>query len=831
MEAFVLLVGLLGAPGGIETLQIEGRQGGELELDAKAVESITSADPAIKSLSDWKIVIRGPAIAPGAASIKPSLGDPTPTGSLSERIKLDGAPPGSHICAHVDRQVRRIVIDVIPKDSSFLCVEHVAKKVVVTPERPPPGRTRVGFDATDGEHVELTWHPYETARLSRSALLKPGTWQVSFWADPIRASTRPEVNFAWQPPAVNAGTDLSKGGAVTLRDGNVKSEAGKDPPTVQVRFRIDERPALAEAIEALGQGAEEPIAAAGARAFGETVDPIVEELLRVVADVAVERAQSKALALFEDRVVDALCRELRVPPESAEQNSAQPGSVHASADAGSADAGSADAGSTNPTERALLLPRTCRLISNLRLSDVASSGEAIANTLRQDLTAFGLERAAQRIERANLSSVKPGGLAKHLRAQVSVIVDDLMGTSVVAGELPQRLLVDFARALESFRGSPDAKEPDRIQDLLLAFAIIARCSTDTECDVHDVADFLRTPAVYFQGAPPGRPDWADIGVFISRGVEVMRPAANATQAARVRLAVALLFDAYAYLLASDEDGARQIARAGRLFDAALARELQQALLVTVEIFESELGTLTERNDGELRSLKKATALLGALSSYLRTYAHVGGLDASQQAEQHEARKKALLSLIDATTDRRNRAGEGIFSLGVNVGALLVSGERLQSTRWRNTYWTGRSFPQLSLPLGVAYDYTWRIDEPGPFCPLRDDEGRRQHPVCEFFFGGGMGFHLGAYALDVGQYASVNNNLALATPRLDTAIAVGGQVALLLFGLDNPVTLGLDVRYSPTLRAKTSDPFTVPDDAGVTAIGLFVGYYVPLFDFN
>ena len=207
----------------------------------------------------------------------------------------------------------------------------------------------------------------------------------------------------------------------------------------------------------------------------------------------------------------------------------------------------------------------------------------------------------------------------------------------------------------------------------------------------------------------------------------------------------------------------------------------------------------EKNKAFGDNLHKVTSLVGALTAYAASYATDLKGDPSKEAQAHDARKKAIESLIDANTDRTGKGGKVVFSLGTAVGASY-------GQRWANAPNQDATVPGLSLPMGFALQVL----------PSRDQ------PLA--------GFHLQVSLVDLGQFLTYNQtNSAIAPPRPDAPFMVGGELGWLIGTPSNGFVLGVDARYAPTALAVTqADKST---KMGAAFLGGFAAYYVPFFDFN
>jgi hypothetical protein len=209
---------------------------------------------------------------------------------------------------------------------------------------------------------------------------------------------------------------------------------------------------------------------------------------------------------------------------------------------------------------------------------------------------------------------------------------------------------------------------------------------------------------------------------------------------------------------------------------------------------------------------KAAALLTAIVGYARTFEPVDSQTTEEEkaalaAERRQARKDSLEGLIDATTDRTNRGGEWVVSLGANLGYLGLGVQRLQNVPDGED--PDRSLrAQLALPLGIAFQ---RL-------PRREGDWRRV-----------FGFHSMLTILDIGQYVAWDEELGTTDAEWGDLASPGVQVGVAVGKPDNFFTLGGHASYAPSLF--DVEMGTDTERVGALRYGLFVQYFVPLFDFN
>ncbi|MGE0398774.1 MAG: hypothetical protein AB7T06_18850 [Kofleriaceae bacterium] len=186
-------------------------------------------------------------------------------------------------------------------------------------------------------------------------------------------------------------------------------------------------------------------------------------------------------------------------------------------------------------------------------------------------------------------------------------------------------------------------------------------------------------------------------------------------------------------------------------------------------------------------------VLATITAYASTYT-----DPDESADKAHSRRTELLESLTADmTQRTDRAGDTILALG---GSLrLVGGVRIgnkDAGKRDKALWT-----PLSLPLGFSLDCLGE---------------KSKH-----------GFHMELSVLDLGQYLTWENGPELAEPSLGAALSPSITLAY-AYGRELPFIVGATAGYTPTFDFD-SDVDT--DEVGAWNVGLTLGVYVPLFDFN
>jgi hypothetical protein len=189
---------------------------------------------------------------------------------------------------------------------------------------------------------------------------------------------------------------------------------------------------------------------------------------------------------------------------------------------------------------------------------------------------------------------------------------------------------------------------------------------------------------------------------------------------------------------------------------------------------------------EQKRQEKLFYVLAAVGNYAETLTK----DTSGTGANAAAREKIIEDLVDRMTNRTDRESGTVFSVGGNLG--LLGGVR---TDFHGNYQA--AFPvQLGLGVGLQTYHA-------------------EHDA---------GFHMMVTAFDLGQYVTFDNTaLAVATPKLESAVSLGLTLGGWFATRETPFYVGAYGACSPFVRS-TSDKITYQ-------LGLTTGLYVPLLDFN
>ncbi len=241
------------------------------------------------------------------------------------------------------------------------------ERVTVTLANPPSSRLRLNFDSSTGGHHEVEWDPAVASELTRTIALEgPTSGSMRVWniTASVEAATYTQsagtvvihTRFGgFAPGTTTSGTLIGTYSALIASV--AASPESKD-------LRGWPAPALSFSCgAALGAMSEETFPAAGGtqttglRGFG-VAPTFVTDTLSLLTEIAVDRARSGAMNVLKKRLVDPFC---------VDTSKISLARLHL---------GVSDE---------LALPRTCGVLTSLRLEDILSSGRPLLFALRDDL--------------------------------------------------------------------------------------------------------------------------------------------------------------------------------------------------------------------------------------------------------------------------------------------------------------------------------------------------------------------------------------------------------------------------------------------------------------
>ncbi len=599
------------------------------------------------------------------------------------------------------------------------------------------------------------------------------------------------------------------GRLVDMNSNNVILDGGAGSPNGSVALKI-ERTSLTEI------PGEDAI-------FSKTrsldpLTPVVTELFKVVAEVAVDRAKANAESLTKEIVRGSICKLLydynnrgQVNLELfAFGNGEAP--VVDGGDAGSEDGGDAGPAGIRETERnpRPVFAETCKTLESVRIEELAASSKTLARALAKDLVHL------------SFTALGTFGFPDDISPLVSTferLTEGLIaGQSIGTERDVQTILLDLGSipVPPARRGKAAGLDEGTWRCAVGAgIGVVRECLREGQCTGEELKRGLDRE---FRYVKPGHAchdelaevdkHWPALRTILARAVDAFRPPPGTSANQTAKVVANVLFDMIeTYPLWKEPARVRMkrfIPYTRTLVNAVLNGDTSDATVGATALVTTCIDDYFARNEGRglpvtSDQFKKGMAILNGFSAYASTYSESprageeGKTDAERERLRHEERRKAMSSLIEAGTDRKNRDGAVIVSLGVGVGF---------GGNWR--YHRGGDMnnftPQLSLPVGIA---------------LERLPGKRY-----------IGLHGQLTALDIGQFAAVSSDSGeLPKANVGTAVAFGLTGGILLGRAAYSVRLGGSFGYAPTFQPERSIR-----PGGVYG-GFFLGTYVPFLDFN
>ncbi|MCA9592363.1 MAG: hypothetical protein KC776_03605 [Myxococcales bacterium] len=584
----------------------------------------------------------------------------------------------------------------------------------------------------------------------------------------------------------------------------------------------------------------------------EPLTPLAEDALRVVANVAVERAKKTGSLLLRRAMEDFFCSDKLGGSKGPFRGIVPPHDV--------------------------AFPSTCAVLKTVRIEDIAASGRLLQRALAKDLIHLGVTQ----IVRVAVPSQGEAQFRQPLESIERLVGDLLDGRSITTERDVQVAVLDIMRWASAGKKST--------QLLDKGLAALATCLEDGPCTADQLLKQLQ--GVKYAEA------WPELPQVLSHIMDVLRPPPGISARATAKAAINVELDVLLHALQERVSG--EIERNVELLRATAGPALEQCLksehcdfdelagkfgkvsaqlrwlgpvVLAIEdqgdspTVDSVLAAAAERVqqhpellNGRLASwsetiehlralvnavldddvgravqsasafvgdaidtacdedaikpklcklpvstatARKAFSIAGAFVAYSASYRpSTDGSTLSQEEldTRAEERKKAMESLIDAATERQDRKGDVVVSAGAAVGAAYTPGT------WATE---GDRRGQLTLPVGFSVESL-------PGAPSVCGIGNAR-------VFGPFGCHFGLTLLDVAQYASTDGD-STAEPEIGTAVFLGGRAGLLI-GLPNASLLvGVDGGYAPGIKYGDGT-------RGVARFGVFAGTYVPFIDFN
>lgn len=732
------------------------------------------------------------------------------------------------------------------------------RRVQTTINAEPLIPIRIAFEnQKTGEQQSVEWDPEVLLPLTQTVNLSEGIWIISLQGgnrivkfndnntydlrlDPDRARTDREKSLdvgpnGTQPITLKVAYKASTPPSRVLPPNTTEKFWEPLATSVEIKVLDASLQSLSEAKALLlTSDARNGFVRQGAVSSLEAAVPAaVLDLFQVLGEIAIERAKTKGFALLHERIKKAVCEE--IPAQlRLELTDAMQTAMNVSL---------ATTAATDPA----LLRHTCAVVSNFRLQDLETIRKPLLIAVLRDMGELGIDITIDPLwEKFTKALTTDESKAKKDLQEVlaalkvilrKAVLDQTAPSSRDAELLLLRLSqVDWPKVLPR-KEEPDPNDPAKKLSLPsdvacgvdLAFAVAAQCHSQGGCAPAEVASRLINPGQYFSKddcfeSKVGSlmKNWPDLDRFVERLLLVFSPPKEEKPKSQMKNVMGLTIDIIDRFLRTsslpDKEFALWVLKDTRAFAmAAIDGDVPEIIIAVGGGTQRVLGTVTTKNAAQKAALAKSMQLIGAVTAYASTYLPTTEKDPKQL---HEARKKAIENLIDAATNRSERQGQWIVSLGANVGASLVGGQYIAAPSRFDVAWT-----HLSLPIGVAAQRLPEGSRCGPSSPL---------VTCPHRY---FGYHFQLSPIDLGQFVSYDGNLTITSTKWANFLTASAQIGFLLGSATSPFMLGVDLRWSPTLFTQEQ---TTTDAAGVSStserggafrFGLYFGYYVPFFDFN
>ncbi len=303
----------------------------------------------------------------------------------------------------------------------------------------PITRVRLSIDKTDGtEHHEIEWDPALPGPRLRKLSPSNGCYELAVWVQPLSlyrrsGATKQDMVYVTYPmsdfSSVN-GKLVSNGqatdalaNAITI-DTITSSKPAKKTTVTTQPDKLD-LPKLSVSIQLMLRSGTNAVVETKLRvnARQESIslrglsDPVpqgVGQVLELITQIAMDRAENRGFALLKKKTVNRLCKEF----------------IWGKFEIGVKD------------NKLKVLPATCALIDSMRLRDLASSGKALITALRTDMGQSVLPVLTE----VTLSKVIPkkhAAILQPLLVRVTRLALSVAGSSPTSARDAQLLLAEI----------------------------------------------------------------------------------------------------------------------------------------------------------------------------------------------------------------------------------------------------------------------------------------------------------------------------------------------------------------------------------------------------
>lgn len=467
-------------------------------------------------------------------------GGPAPDSFAAEALSLSGGPAGrstvsvrplslhsvgtnqdGHVlyCAatagvHVWRFQRgHQFVPLRARDASGFAMNQVDDAIIladprrVTVSLPEPSPTAVRCGLTErrlGANVELRWEVGDIDGLAQTVSLGAGRWDLACLAEPeLRRVSTPDLEYerdvAWRFENANFVAqrliDESTHFAhlvVQIPGPEPLRKDAKWPSEAFVTVTVTPLTDLARAVEGLGGTASGQFG--GRSLLTAALPPQVIELLGVIAEIALDRAQAGAFELIKGKLQAAVCEELKGK-----------------------------------------LPRTCEVIRSTRLEDLFPQAEALFRAVTADAVGLVFGELHTRLRQAS-SMPQPARrmldslLQRVQAATLAVVTGRPLDVRREAQLLVTAMAKDSARWLDDELGEQPELLPVRC-GLGVLFGVAAACLDRGRCDAGDILEMVSKPTAFFvypaqcaelhEQVGPVIDHWAELPAVVSRVLDIL----------------------------------------------------------------------------------------------------------------------------------------------------------------------------------------------------------------------------------------------------------------------------------------------------------------------
>lgn len=561
-----------------------------------------------------------------------------------------------------------------------------------------------------------------------------------------------------------------------------------------------------------------------------TAPDIVVDTLTILAELAHERAKTRAYEIVQARIQTAVCEELKLDEEQKFSLEVDLGGISGKVEL------------TLPAGP--LLPATCDLVrSTSSVVDLVGRADDVADAIVADLVNHATSLVGQL---ASAIAELEGGTT-WTQAQVRYIFEELAlvaSESILDGEPldqadAQALVIDLSRH-DWVEGVTNDQEAAVGLALKVAFAVAAECSVDGQtCDAGSIASMVAEALEEYDGWDgylATKAEGLDLSA-IATGYQGLEPHVRrlATDVLRlleagrrdtdvqVSAAIDIAFDVLELVLETLPSTGQQASGGAQdlqpildhFREALQAAAEQDPASATLHLAEIAAVLLEQAKEDELLAyLRRVLPVVTTLASNAQSLEQAEA-NPEQAEALREARKEALEALIAASTQRKARDGELVVSLGANVGLMPTTWSFEANCRGDTPCNGGRlmysgvgqtaQVPQtVTMPMGLALQMLPRSRE-----EIDGVVTRKWAP----------GVHGQLSVVDLIQFLPDDSDSDDGEIQWSEFLLLGAQVGVGLGPTpqDNFV-IGVDGRYAP-----------YADD--LWQLGIFASYYVPFFDLN